>query len=71
MAQLYAMRLLLDGVIERLEELEHQPDLAAGVDTGGTCPHPPEKQVNATTLGGVPQVLCLVCGEQRFGMAPE
>jgi len=60
--QLYAMRLLLDGVIGKFEQ--EDPRLEA-VD--GTCPHPSARQVDATVLGGPPQVVCLVCGESRLG----
>jgi hypothetical protein len=60
--QLYAMRVLIDGLITSLEQevRSDQPD-------DGSCRHPPERQVDATTLGGSPQVLCLVCGQQRLG----
>ena len=64
--QLYAMRMLIEGVIVTLErardaEVSSLPD---------ACPHPADRQVNATVMGGPPMVLCMVCGEQRIGTAP-
>lgn len=64
LSHLYAMRLLLDGVIATVESdrvTTPTPDVT-------DCPHPSERQVNATVMGGPPTVVCLVCGKQRFGV---
>jgi len=66
--QLYAMRLLLDGVIGELEPLG--PEDEAGAKKVEACPHPEDRQVDATVMGGPPMVLCLACGGQRVGTAP-
>ena len=74
LAQLHAMRLILDGVITMLEqamvELHDEPPPAPSLADQSECPHPAERQVNATVMGGLPHVLCLVCGQQRPGTAP-
>lgn len=62
---LYAMRLLLDSVIANVEQAA---PVVLKVETG-ECPHPEERQVNATVMGGPPEVICLVCGQQRLGTA--
>jgi hypothetical protein len=71
-AQLYAMRYLLDGVTGQLERVIATLDIATSsvplpFDADSACQHPPEKQIDATTLGGVPQIVCLLCGQQRIG----
>jgi hypothetical protein len=68
LAQLYAMRLLLDGIIGDLEPLEATADAPTPED--GSCPHPPERQIDASVLGGQATVLCLVCGLERPGVVP-
>lgn len=67
LSQLYATRHLIEGVIRNLEEtagLIPPPGPSMPMDD---CPHPPERQVNATVMGGPPMVVCLVCGQQRLG----
>jgi hypothetical protein len=70
LATLYALRLLVDELIveaERAVDRPRAPELPA---TDGECPHPPELQVDASTLGGPPAVICRGCGAQRLGVAP-
>jgi hypothetical protein len=64
LAQLYAVRALVAGLIAALEEVEVAE--AAQPATNG-CQHPAGRQVDATTLSGPPQVVCLDCGQQRAG----
>jgi hypothetical protein len=47
------------------------PALEEGELPTATCPHPAERQIDASTLGGPSMVLCLVCGEQRPGVVPQ
>jgi hypothetical protein len=68
--ELYVLRGLLeavsvqcDRIIDAVESVTGPP---APVDEGA-CPHPPGRQIDATVLGGDPQILCLVCGQQRAG----
>jgi hypothetical protein len=68
--QLYAMRLLLDGVIGELEPLAPEDEAGAGTKKIEACPHPADRQVDASVMGGPPMVLCLACGAQRVGSAP-
>jgi len=58
--QLYAMRAQLEAAIMQLEA--DQVQITSG------CPHPADKQRNATTMGGQPTVLCLECGDERPGV---
>jgi hypothetical protein len=69
LATLYAMRLLLDEVIVEAERAAGRPAPEAP-PTEGECPHPPARQLDASTLGGPPTILCLECGQQRIGVAP-
>jgi len=64
--QLYAMRLLVDGLIAQIEQEVRADPMP---DEGG-CRHPAERQVDASTLGGPPQVVCLLCGQQRLRTVP-
>jgi hypothetical protein len=66
---LYAMRILLDELITEAERGAAPPALRAD-DDGTGCPHPPARQLDASTLGGPPTILCLECGAQRLGVAP-
>jgi hypothetical protein len=76
LTQLYAMRLLIDAAIGGLEqEVRTFEELAAasvGVEPElAQCPHRPERQVNATTMGGgAPLVFCLDCQKTRPGLLP-
>ena len=63
---LLAMRVLVDGMIDQLEAAA-EAGRAPVAPADGSCPHPAERQVDATVLGGVPEVVCLVCGAQRVG----
>lgn len=54
---LYALRTQVDALIAQVD--------GAPAQTQGGCPHPEEKQVDATTCGGPTRVLCLVCNEER------
>jgi hypothetical protein len=61
LAQLYALRAQIHALIVQVESSS-----APAVPITGACPHPEDKQRNATTGGGGPQkVLCLQCGEER------
>jgi len=69
--QLYAMRLLIDGIIGELEPLaQDDPNPVEESPLPTACSHPPERQVDASVMGGPPMVLCLACGTQRMGSAP-
>jgi hypothetical protein len=76
LSHLYAMRTTLGAVIASLEDaagvmvetLDAADRVAADPDA---CPHPEEKQIDATTMGGRPRVMCLVCGTERPGTAPS
>jgi len=70
--QLYAMRLLVEGLIAELEA-QAPPDEDENPPAGGdgVCPHPEANQVDASVMGGPPMVLCLACGAQRLGTAPK
>ena len=65
---LYAMRILVEGLISSAEAEARQPTPPPPAD--GACPHPAERQMDATVLGGPSEVICLVCGRQRPGVAP-
>lgn len=67
--QLYGLRLILDGLIATVEQ-----ELGAAVGAAsvvGACPHPPERQVDATVMGGEPKIMCLVCGTERAGVIQQ
>jgi hypothetical protein len=66
--QLYAMRLLIEGLIGELEA--HAPPDEDEAHAPDGCPHPEAQQVDASVMGGPPMVLCLACGAQRAGTAP-
>lgn len=62
--QLYAMRAQLEAIISA-EELE-----LGAVQQAAGCPHPEDKRVNSTTMGGgKPRFYCTVCREQIEGVA--
>jgi len=61
---LYAMRILVDGLISAAEA-DARPPAPPVVDG---CPHPAARQVDASVLGGPPAVVCLECGRQRVGV---
>jgi len=67
--QLYAMRLLIEGLIAELET-QAPPDEDETNPPAGGCPHPDPQQVDASVMGSPPMVLCLACGAQRLGTAP-
>jgi hypothetical protein len=66
--QLYALRAQLDVAIQLLEtQLLEAQGLTAVPPVEG-CPHPPNRQRDATTMGGgPPQIVCLDCGLKRVG----
>ena len=67
LAQLLALRAQLDATIA-LVEATVRPEPAPG--SGGGCPHPPERQRNASTFGEPNQVVCLDCNWKRSGAVP-
>jgi len=69
--QLYAIRLLVEGLIGELEaQAPPDPPDEPGAVPDGVCAHPEAQQVDASVMGGPPMVLCLACGAQRLGTAP-
>jgi hypothetical protein len=58
----------LHAVRAQIELLVAQVEAALGVTEPapppGTCPHPKNRQRNATVLGGPTRWLCLDCGEE-------
>jgi hypothetical protein len=69
LAQLHAMRQQVEATILIAERELGTRGVAPGVaEARGACPHPDGAQVNGTTMGGTPTVVCLVCGAQYPGV---
>jgi hypothetical protein len=60
---LYGIRMQVEALIQSVEA---DNPVVPVPDDG--CPHPAEKQVNATVMGGTPMILCTACGEERPGV---
>jgi len=74
LAQLLAMRAQIDATIA-LVEATVRPEVPAAPppeEDGGAfrCPHPDDRQRDASTFGEPHQVVCLACGWKRFGSVP-
>jgi hypothetical protein len=65
--QLYAMRAQLECAIATIEQANGVVQESAPAPVG--CPHPPERQRNASSFGEPAMVVCLECGLTRPGTA--
>jgi len=65
LAQLYVLRAQLEVLIVMAEDVAIEPP-----PPDSQCPHPAERQRNASTFGEPNMVLCLDCGAKHPGTAP-